>query len=74
MKTNPFTTEQTPTGTIYTFASGHVLETDARFSTASVEFPRAEGCGPICGILRNSGDAFHALKNSLPIPDHCKTW
>jgi hypothetical protein len=74
MKRNPYTTTQTPTGLIYTFASGHVLEVDATFPTASIEFPHVEGCGPIRGILRNSGDAFHALKNGQPIPDHCKTW
>ena len=74
MQPNKFTTQQTPRGVIYTFASGHVLEIDANFSTATVEFPHVDGCGPIRGIVRNSGDAFHALKNNQLIPDHCKTW
>lgn len=74
MKGNKFTTEQLTRGTRYTFASGHVLETDADFSTASLTFPHVEGCGPITGIVRNSGDVLDALRRNLPIPSHCKTW
>lgn len=74
MEYNSFKTTQTATGIIYVFGSGHVIETDANMATATVEFPPVPGCGPIRGIIRNSGDAFDAIRRNKPIPAHCKTW
>jgi hypothetical protein len=69
-----YTTEQTANGTRYNFGDGTTLETNATDGTGRLTRRGPDGLHPIAFPIRNTGDAYHALRTGRPIPDHCKTY
>jgi hypothetical protein len=69
-----YTTEQTATGTRYNFGDGTTLETNATDGTGRLTRRGPDGQHAIGLPIRNTGDAYHALRTGRPIPDHCKAY